>query len=318
MDQNQIIELINTNLPIIAASPVVVKLIESVGNVVKALYLPTLTFKKGKAEVDVELYRKEQEKGFLESQTFTLYEITKLKNFINTANFAAENLQEDDSICDEPIDFDWLMRFFDAVGNISNEELQKLWGKVLAGEVKNPGNFSLRTLDIVRNMTQKESMIFDDLCKYILISGDCYCIYSNGFREHDNTNKLSKEIIAKKGYKYSTHIIPLIECGLLSIDNSMATDFQSERVLSVYNQNIVSFIIANPDDDVTMSVDAYFLTTSGIELFNIVSQSNDFTSNNEYAISCFKELKKQYPKLTITAHYFTGDEDEPYSNDLLI
>ena len=41
MDQNQIIELINTNLPIIAASPVVVKLIESVGNVVKALYLPT-------------------------------------------------------------------------------------------------------------------------------------------------------------------------------------------------------------------------------------------------------------------------------------
>ena len=76
MDQNQIIELINTNLPIIAASPVVVKLIESVGNVVKALYLPTLTFKKGKAEVDVEMYRKQQEQGFLENQTFTLYEVT--------------------------------------------------------------------------------------------------------------------------------------------------------------------------------------------------------------------------------------------------
>lgn len=25
--------------------------------------------------------------------------------------------------------FDWLMRFFDAVGNISNEDLQNLWEK---------------------------------------------------------------------------------------------------------------------------------------------------------------------------------------------
>lgn len=318
MDQNQIIELINTNLPIIAASPVVVKLIESVGNVVKALYLPTLTFKKGKAEVDVEMYRKEREQELLENQTFTLYEITKLKNFINTVNFAAEDLNEDDIFSDEPVDFDWLMRFFDAVGNISNEELQKLWGNVLAGEVKNPGNFSLRTLDIVRNMTQKEAKLFNDFCRYILISGDCYCIYSNGFREPDNTNKLSKEIMTKKGYKYSTHIIPLIECGLLSIDNTLATDFQFEKVLTVYNQNMVSFIMANPNDDVTMSIDAYFLTTCGIELFNIISQSNDFSSDNEYAISCFKELKEQYPKLTITAHYFTGDEEEPYSDDLLI
>ncbi len=75
--------------------------------------------------------------------------------------------------------------------------------------------------------------------------------------------------------------------------------------------------MANPNDDVTMSIDAYFLTTCGIELFNIVSQCNDFSSDNEYAISCFKELKEQYPKLTITAHYFTEDEEEPYSDDLL-
>ena len=317
MDQNQIIELINTNLPIIAASPVVVKLIESVGNVVKALYLPTLTFRKGKAEVDVEMYKKEQEQGFWENQTFTLYEITKLKNFINTTKFATDNLDENDDFCNEPIDFDWLMRFFDAVGNISNKELQKLWGKVLAGEVKKPGNFSLRTLDIVRNMTCKEANLFNEFCRYILISGDCYCIYSNGFRELDNTNKLSKGIITKKGYRYSTHIIPLIECGLFSIDNTLATDFQFEKVLAVYNQNIVSFIMANSNEDVTMSIDAYFLTSCGIELYNIISQSKDFLSDNEYAISCFKELKEQYPKLTITAHYFTKNEEEPYSDDLL-
>lgn len=317
MDQNQIIEMINTNLPIIAASPVVVKLIESVGDIVKALYLPTLTFKKGKAEVNVELYRQDQTQKILENQSFTLYEITKLKNFVNTVNFATENLSKNNDVPENPIDFDWLMRFFDAVGNISNKDLQRLWGKVLAGEFKNPGKISLRTLDIIRNMSQKEAELFNELCKFVLISGDCYCIYSNGFRESDETNELSKSIILNRGYKYSTHIIPLIECGLLSIDNALVTGFQTENILSVYNKEMISFIISNPKNDVTMSVDAYFLTTCGIELFNIISQGLDFSSDNEYAISCFKEIKNQYPKLTITAHYLTGDYDEPYSDDLL-
>ncbi len=66
-----------------------------------------------------------------------------------------------------------------------------------------------------------------------------------------------------------------------------------------------------------LPIDAYFLTICGIELFNIVSQSNDFSRDNEYTIACFKELKEQYPKLTIMAHYFTGDDEEPYSDDLL-
>ena len=55
------------------------------------------------------MYRKQQEQGFLENQTFTLYEITKLKNFINAANFAAEDMNGDDVFCEEPIDFDWLI-----------------------------------------------------------------------------------------------------------------------------------------------------------------------------------------------------------------
>ena len=42
------------------------------------------------------------------------------------------------------------MRFFDAVGNVSNEELQKLWGKVLAGEMQQPGSCSLRTMEVIR------------------------------------------------------------------------------------------------------------------------------------------------------------------------
>lgn len=246
-----------------------------------------------------------------------MYEITKLKNFINTVNFAAEELNETVEFSKEPIDFDWLMRFFDAVGNISNEKLQHVWAKVLAGETKAPGSVSLRTFDILRNMSQSEAQTFNELCKYILISGECYFIQTNGFSEKDSTNEKSNKIISAKGLHYSTHIIPLIECGLMSVNNSLATNFITDRVLTVCNQELAIFIIAPKDKDCTMNVDAYFLTKSGIELFNIAIQDKNFVTDTQYALACFKELQQQYPDLEIRAHAFTGDDDEPYSDNLL-
>lgn len=88
IDQNTLIEIINNTAPIIATSPVVVKLFECITDIIKTLYLPVLTFKKGKAEVDVELY-KNKNLQILDNQSFTLYEVTKLKNFLNSAKFAS-------------------------------------------------------------------------------------------------------------------------------------------------------------------------------------------------------------------------------------
>ena len=42
------------------------------------------------------------------------------------------------------VDDDWLLRWRDSAGRVSSEELQTLWGRVLAGEIKSPGTFSLR------------------------------------------------------------------------------------------------------------------------------------------------------------------------------
>jgi len=299
VDQNQIIELIKTGLPIVATSPVLAKLIDVVGDVIKTLYLPTLTLKKGKAEVDVEIYRQKQQGELLDQQTFTLYEVAKLKNFVKTASFASEYLENIEVVSDNPVDFDWIMRFFDAIGSISNEELQKLWSKVLCGEIINPGNISLRTLDAIRNVSQKEAEIFNELCQLILISGDCYFINSNGFYQHNDSNQRSKKIIAEKGYVYSTHIIPLIEAGLLSIDNSLATDFSTDKTLLMYNKDTIVFIIAQNENAPAISIDAYFLTSCGIELFNVISSNDDFAPNNKYVNACFEEFKEEYPDLVV-------------------
>ena len=70
----------------------------------------------------------------------------------------------------DEINFDWIMRFFDAVGNISNENLQLLWGKVLAD-----------ALDMIRNMYSEEARTFSVLCRYVMQSGNTYYLDSAGF-----------------------------------------------------------------------------------------------------------------------------------------
>jgi hypothetical protein len=52
---------------------------------------------------------------------------------------------------------DWLYRWRDYASDTSSEQLQALWGRLLAGELKAPGSFSLRTLDFVRSLTSAEA-----------------------------------------------------------------------------------------------------------------------------------------------------------------
>ena len=43
---------------------------------------------------------------------------------------------------DRTVDEDWLFRWRDSASKVSSQELQVLWGRVLAGEIKSPGAFS--------------------------------------------------------------------------------------------------------------------------------------------------------------------------------
>lgn len=309
IDQNGLMEIINNAAPLIATSPVLVKLIGCVTDIIKTLYTPALTFKKGKAEVDVEFYREQKNRELFQNQTFTLYEINKLKNFANSVYFAAEELNNnsEEEVYNENVDFDWVMRFFDAVGNISNDDLQRLWGKILAGEMKQPGACSLRTLDIVRNMSQQEAETFVKLCRYVVESGDSMFIMNNGFMEYDGTNERSRECIKRDGLVYSTHILPLIDCGLFSAHNQLSYSFDTGEVLYIHSDTIVCFVWDETKQK-TLQIDPYFLTSSGIDLFNIIRSNPSFKEDREYKICCYKELKQQCPQLDFAAFNRLADD----------
>lgn len=80
---------------------------------------------------------------------------------------AAVLTEEPQTLPDARVADDWLFRWRDAAGGVGDKDLQKLWGRILAGEVKAPGQFSLRTLEFVRNLNQREAELITRLAGFV-------------------------------------------------------------------------------------------------------------------------------------------------------
>ena len=85
----------------------------------------------------------------------------------------------DKEVPDREPDHDWTARFFDGVQDVSSEDMRKLWARILSGEVEEPGRTTLRTLDILKNMTKEDARVFRDICNYVI---DDFVFYPQEFQ----------------------------------------------------------------------------------------------------------------------------------------
>lgn len=65
----------------------------------------------------------------------------------------------------ETIEDDWLNVFEKYAETASSERMQQLWGRVLAGEVRRPGKFSLRTLRFLSEFSQADALTYSVFCE---------------------------------------------------------------------------------------------------------------------------------------------------------
>ena len=87
----------------------------------------------------------------------------------------------DKEVDDHEPDPDWTARFFDHVQDVSSEDMQMIWAKILAGEVECPGRTSLRTLDTLRNMTKRDAEMFHEVCNFVLFKAIHFIIYERKY-----------------------------------------------------------------------------------------------------------------------------------------
>lgn len=85
----------------------------------------------------------------------------------------AEAALQDDSQPppEERVDADWLFKWQQGAGEVSSEQLQGLWGRLLAGEIKAPGHYSLRCLDFLRTLSPREAQDIARLGPFVIGDG---------------------------------------------------------------------------------------------------------------------------------------------------
>jgi uncharacterized repeat protein (TIGR03899 family) len=140
-----------------------VKLIETVRDGVGAVYEPHRIVRKAKAEAQAAIIRAEGEVNVEEVAARARARNEWLENrrqvtIEAVSAMAAEFLSE--TVSEKPVDPDWTVRFFDYCQDVSDQQMQSFWAKLLSGEVTTPGTYSQRTLSIVRDMRPQDALAF--------------------------------------------------------------------------------------------------------------------------------------------------------------
>ena len=88
------------------------------------------------------------------------------KRQINIESVVKEAARQLDgkSVSNSEPDHDWTARFFNDVQDVSSEDMQNLWSRVLSGEVERAGTTSIRTLGILKNLDQSTAHLFKKFC----------------------------------------------------------------------------------------------------------------------------------------------------------
>ena len=209
-----------------------------------------------------------------------LQETIKQHNIENVIDNAYEILEKEERCSKEPVEQGWINRFFDSVADISDEDLQKLWGKVLAGEIKQPKSYSLRTLETLKNLSKHEGELFQKIAPYILREGNNCFLLSNS------------EILNKYNIQYK-EIMQLDECGLINsgASVSLTISLSNSNNADIFNKSYMLSLESLSSSITQIAIGDYALTRAGIELYSIL----DISSNSDIIYDVAKMIEKKNP-----------------------
>ncbi|TMP31533.1 TIGR03899 family protein [Pseudoalteromonas rubra] len=171
-------------------------------------------------------------------------------------------------------DPDWLEHFIALAEDIANSAMQKLWAKILVGESISPGTFSIKSLQTLKQMTQKEADALQrcaSLCGY-LEKEDSYLILLGFYKKpslFDLLRKGAKESLnlAQAGLSFP-HILTLMDINLIYRQEIESANLQKGQSMTLAYQGKHLSIEANSND---LVLSYYKLTQTGDELKKLIN-----------------------------------------------
>lgn len=141
-------------------------LIEKVSDAVGILYEPRQIRRIAKAKADAALIEAKSEIEITDlhrraARRWIEEEAQHQKRMEDITTQALPQLNENAK--PESIENDWLINFFDKCRLVSDNEMQGLWSRILAGEANTPGTYSKRTVNFLSDLDKDEAELFTKL-----------------------------------------------------------------------------------------------------------------------------------------------------------
>lgn len=173
--------------------------------------------------------------------------------------YAEEQLAND--IADPPnnnVDEDWLFAWRENAGRVSTEDLQRLWGSILAGEIKEPGKYSVRTLDFLKTLSRSEAEKISRMASFVI----------DGSIPNDH-----EDYLISKGWSFSA-LMEMQEIGLLSGVNSIGvmnaySSQVADKFLRVLRLNNKALRVEHPDSSKKIEYGCNLVTKLGSEILGL-------------------------------------------------
>ena len=239
-------------------------------------------------------------------------DILKRKEYDDSTN------QQSDNEPEKTIDDDWFNIFEKEGSQKSSEDMQRRFGRVLAGEIEKPGSYSIRAIKMLGELDRHTAALFKKLCSACVTLG----VSDGGYLIDARVPSLGRDsgfnALSEYGLSFD-RLNTLNEYGLIVPDynswfpyNSCIAKKNDFRLQVFQHQGRcwVLLPISEWDKNQNFTLSGVALSDAGRELFHIIDQ-NPMPQYTEDLIKFFAEQKLKMletPSSAPLIHKFIMDE----------
>lgn len=175
-------------------------------------------------------------------------DVREISNIVSAYSFAINELKKLPGVDGENLDPDWATAFYDSAKDSSDEEIQVLWGKILAGEIAHHGKFYKRTLSILKNMESEEAKHFVELVPLLITKETVpeFIFQNNEFFQYNDLQTL-------------------MDCGIVNSSDGLYTYTGLDQV------KLPGFKLVSKNNDVKeLQLEGFALTDAGLQLSQLI------------------------------------------------
>ncbi len=203
------------------------------------------------------------------------------------------------SPAEQSVDDDWLFAWRENAGRVSNEDLQRLWGNVLAGEVKSPGRYSIRTLDFLRTLARTDAEDISKIASFV--------IQGRIIRSQD-------DYLSASGVSFS-FLLRMQELGVvLGVEGiGLRTTFNSiapDKYIRTLHSHGKALFIKHDDPSKELDLEVYMITKVGQQVLEL----GQFSADIDYLVQIGKQIIAQGYSVELADWTQVSDGQVRYDN----